>query len=233
MGARVLIVDNAVHRFAFKPAWHWKGHLKGIQTRTFNVPSGHPAPDLDAFTHVILTGSEASILDPKSWFDAEAEMIREAVQQGIPILGSCFGHQMLVYALSGPQFLRRSQPPEIGWATIEMTGDDLLFDGLPNPWTTFVYHFDEVVDPPAPWVKLGRTKYCDTHVLRYGEHHAWGIQAHPEISSRKAKFFLQAALVMGKKPVRHVLRALQTAPPRNDAADRILDRFLAVSPARD
>jgi GMP synthase-like glutamine amidotransferase len=226
MPRRVLIVDNAVHRFPFRPCWHWKPHLKGIDTRTMNVPYGATILPVDGFTHVIVTGSTASILEAKPWFEVEAELIRDAVDRGIPILGSCFGHQMLVYALSGPEYLQQSHPPEVGWAEIEMVGSDPLFDGLPNPWRTFVYHFDEVVDPPAPWRKLGRTRHCDTHVLRYGDHHVWGIQPHPEISPRKAKLFLRFMLLFGRKPVRHILHLLRNAPPRNDVADTVLRRFL-------
>ena len=228
MPKHVLIVDNAVHRFLFKPSWHWKAHLKGIDTTTVNLPSGRRVPALDGFTHVVLTGSEASILEPKPWFEVEAQLIRDAVDHGIPILGSCFGHQMLVYALSGPEYLQRSDPPEVGWAEIEMLESDPLFADLPNPWSTFVYHFDEVVDPPPPWRKLARTQHCDTHVLRYGDRPVWGIQPHPEISSRKAKLFLRFTLLFGRKPMRHILHALRNVPPRNDIAARILERFLSV-----
>ena len=226
MSIRILIIDNAIHRFLFKPTWHWKAYLKGIETCTVNVPAGQKIPDLGAFTHIILTGSEASILEPKPWFETEAKLIRDAIERGIPILGSCFGHQMLVYALAGPEFLQRSNPPEVGWADIEMTGSDPLFDGLPNPWRTFVYHFGEAVNPPAPWIKLGKTRHCDTHVLRYGESKVWGIQAHPEISSRKAKFFIRATLLMGRKPSKHIFHALRNVPPPNDVASTILHRFL-------
>ena len=228
MSPRVLIADNAVHRFLFNPCWHWKAHLKGIDTQAVNVPSGAAVPPLDGFTHVIVTGSTASILQPRPWFEVETELIHDAVDRGIPILGSCLGHQMLVYALSGPEFLRRSDPPEIGWAQIEMVESDPLFEGLPNPWGTFVCHFDEVVDPPAPWRVLGRTRHCDTHILRYGDRPVWGIQAHPEISARKAKLFLRLMLLFGRKHVRHILRAPRAAPPQNAVADTVLQRFLQV-----
>ncbi len=227
MAIRMLLVDNAVHRHLFKPTWHWKAHLKGIETQVINLPSGRTPPDLANFTHIILTGSEASIVEPKPWFEAEVALIREAVDRNIPILGSCFGHQMLVYALSGQQFVQVSNPPEVGWADVEMTGSDPLFEGIASPWRTFVYHFDEAVDPPLPWIKLGKTKHCDTHVLRYGEHRAWGVQAHPEISSRKARFFIRATLLMGRKSSGHIFHALRNAPPPNDVADRILQRFLS------
>ena len=195
---------------------------------TVNLPSGAPVPPLDRFSHVILTGSEASILQPKPWFDTESKLIRDAVDRGIPILGSCFGHEMLVYALSGPEYLRRADTPEVGWAEIEMLGSDPLFEGLPNPWSTFVFHFGEAIDPPAPWRVLGRTRLCEAHVLRYGDRPIWGIQAHPEISSRKARIFLRFTLLLGLRPARQILRALWNVPPRNNVADTIVRRFLEI-----
>jgi len=227
MPPRVLLLDNATHRRLYKPAWPWKAHLRGIETETVNVPSGAPIPRVDRFTHVLLTGSEASILQPKPWFETEAQAIRQTVDRGIPLLASCFGHEMLVYALSGPEYLGPADPPEVGWADVEMLVSDPLFDGLPNPWTAFVFHFGAVVDPPPPWRKLGRSRHCDTHVLRYGDHPAWGIQAHPEISSRKAKRFLWISLLLGLKPASRVFRALRSAPPRNDVAETIIQQFLA------
>ena len=52
MPTKVLIIDNAVHRFLFKPSWHWKAHLKDIDTETVNLPSGRAIPSLGAFSHI-------------------------------------------------------------------------------------------------------------------------------------------------------------------------------------
>jgi GMP synthase (glutamine-hydrolysing) len=226
MPPRVLIVNNAVHRLVFKPAWHWRSRLKGTATHVVSLRAGGLRPPLSDFTHVILTGSEASILDPQPWFDIEAALIREAVERGLPILGSCFGHEMLVYALSGREYLHPSSPPEIGWTEVQMTAPDPLFEGLPTPWSTFVYHFVEVVDPPAPWRILGRTARCETHVIRYGDRPVWGIQAHPEIVPGKARIFLLATLLLGLKSPRVLLPMLRSPPPRSDIADALVKRFL-------
>lgn len=231
MPTRVLILDNAVHRRLFRPPWHWKAHLKGTPTDVVNVPSSRPIPSLANYTHLILTGSEASILNSSPWYEKEADVIRSAVERGLPILGSCFGHQMLVYALSGPQFLASARPPEVGWADIEMLEADPLFAGVPNPWRTFVYHFDEVVNPPPPWRILGRSRSSEAHVIRFGDHQVWGIQAHPEISSEKAKAILRLTLLFGRKPARHIFHALRNVPPRNHVASSVVKRFLETVPS--
>jgi len=200
-----------------------------VETEIVNLPSGERIPPLSGFTHMILTGSEASIISPAPWFAREAELIKTAAESGIRIIGSCFGHQMIVYALTGMEYLRRADPPEVGFARIEMTGADPLFDGLPNPWTSFVHHFDAVVDPPEPWLKLGRTDLCDTHVIRYGDRPIWGIQAHPEISIRRAKRFLRLTLLFGRWPARRIIASLRNAPTLDNIIDPLLDRFLKLN----
>jgi GMP synthase (glutamine-hydrolysing) len=227
MQPHVLIVDNAQHRLLFRPPWHWKPHLRDATAQTLHLPSGEQPPTLSAFTHVLLTGSEVSILEPQPWFEVEVQLIREAISKGLPILGSCFGHEMLVYALSGPQYLRPAETPEIGWTFVEMSGDDPLFEALPNPWRSFVFHLAEVHAPPEPWRVLGRSADCATHVLRYGDRPVWGIQAHPEISSFKARVFLLGTLMLGLRPREEMFRALLRRSPRHAVASTIARRFLA------
>jgi len=226
MQRRVLLVDNAVHRRLFRPSRPWRRLLDNTATETLHLPSSPPLPDLGRFSHVILGGSEASILRASPWFDLETRLVRDAVSRGVPILGSCFGHEMLVYALSGPEHLARSERPEIGWARVEMVEDDPLFRGLPNPWTTFVHHYEQAVNPPAPWRRLGRTAACDTHVLRYGDRPVWGIQAHPEIPPAKARRILWATLLLMPESAR-LRAALRRPPQRTDVAAVVLRGFLA------
>lgn len=229
MAPRILIVDNAVHRHLFRPHWPWKAHFRGVAVDVINLPASRNVPSLDGYTHLLLTGSEASILRPKPWFEREGALIRAAIGKGLPILGSCFGHQMLVYTLSGPGFLRKATTPEIGWTDVEMSAFDPLFQGIANPWRTFVYHFDEAA-PPPPWRILGRSKACEAHVIRFGDLPVWGLQAHPEISSVRAKAILRLTLLLGQKPARHIIRALRNAPPRNDVASVVVRHFLDTAP---
>jgi len=227
MQSRLLILDNAIHRHLFRPAAHWRPYLREAAVDVVNVPSGQAIPELGHYTHLLLTGSETSILEPKRWFTSEAGTIREAARRGIPILGSCFGHQMLVYALSGPEHLIRSVPPEIGWASLKiLERDELLFDA-PDPWHTFVYHFDEVSFPlPEPWRVLARSAQCPAHVIRYGDRPIWGIQAHPELPLAKARLFLVLYLLLARRDRRRLVTAMRRPSREDRIADRLVDRFL-------
>jgi GMP synthase-like glutamine amidotransferase len=228
MSARLLILDNAVHSLLLRPPWHWKAHLRGVDHTVVNVPSGEPIPPLDDFTHLLLAGSEASIMTPKPWFEREARLVRAAADAGLPMLGSCFGHQMLVYALSGPQHLRRSPTPEIGWVSLEiLTADDLLA-GVPNPWHAFAYHLDEVADPPFPWRVLARSADCPTQILRFGERPIWGIQAHPEMPLAKARVFLGFCLLLSGRERRRALSAMRKPSAEDRVMSDVVARFLEM-----
>ena len=230
MPKHVLILDNAIHWFLFRPPWHWKPYLRDVDVDVVNVPSGRPIPPLDSYTHVLLTGSEASILQPKPWFEREEAAIREAVDLGIPILGSCFGHQMLVRALSGPEHLTRSPVPEIGWISLDRLQEDELFVDAPDPWHTFSYHLDEVVGPPEPWRVLARSAISPVHVIRYGDRPIWGIQAHPELPLWKARLFLAIYLSFAKRERRRLVSAMRKPSQEDRVTDTVVARFLATGP---
>ncbi len=229
MRPRLLILDNAVHRLLFRPPWHWRPYVRDAVAEIVNVPSGRPIPPLDRYTHLLLTGSEASIVEPEDWFESEARAIRVAAELGIPVLGSCFGHQMLVRALSGPEHLVRSDSPEIGWTALQILEVDELLADVPNPWHTFVFHRDEASFPlPEPWRILARSRRCPTHVIRYGDRPIWGIQAHPELPLAKARLFLGLYLLFAERDRRRLVSAMRRPSQEDRIAGRIVERFLAM-----
>jgi GMP synthase (glutamine-hydrolysing) len=228
MAARVLLLDNTLHPRLFILAKRWEQHLRGVAVDVVHAPSARELPEVRAYTHLVLTGSEASILRPAPWMAREAEAVREATMAGLRVLGSCFGHQMLVSALSGSECLRRATRPEVGWTRIEVLADDELLRGLPNPWTVFSFHFDEVVAPPPhPWRVLGRSHDCATQILRFGEAPVWGIQGHPEISRRTAELATRAYLLLARRRGGVPRATLRRSPADDQAFFALVERFLA------
>jgi GMP synthase-like glutamine amidotransferase len=225
--ARVLILDGSIFRDMYRPDEHWGPLLDGAPFESAHLPSGATVPPLERFTHLIVTGSEASIVEPAPWYDVEAAAVREAASRGLAILGSCFGHQMLALALSGPAHVRRSPTPEVGWVAVRRTAPDPLLDDLGNPFHVFASHFDEVLDPPAPWRVLARSDRCAVQAMRLGDRPIWGLQAHPEIDPANARVLVEGFLARRPDLADHLRPAL-AQPPRDDgAAQEIVRRFLA------
>ncbi len=231
MAARALLLDNTLHPRLFVLAKRWARHLPGVTV--VHAPSARDLPEVRAYTHLVLTGSEASILRPAPWMAREAEAVREATEAGLRVLGSCFGHQMLVSALSGPENLRRAADAEVGWTPIEIVADDELLRGLPNPWTMFAFHFDEVVaPPPRPWRVLGRSHDCEAQILRFGEAPVWGIQGHPEISRRATELAARAYLFLARRRGDMHRAPLQRPPAGDQVFSALIERFLAGGEGR-
>jgi GMP synthase-like glutamine amidotransferase len=227
MPNRVLILDGAINTDLYHPTEHWRALAEGAECVSVHLPSDEELPELDSFSHMIVTGSEASITVFEPWFAAEAEAVSEAAERGMPILASCFGHQILAWALSGPRFTRRSPTPELGWIEIETIAADPLLDGLPRRWFSYALHFDEVIDLPAPWRVLARSERAQVQVMRYGDAPIWGIQAHPEIGPDEGRAVLSGILRRSPE-LAPVLRPALEQEPRDDGLAReIVRRFLS------
>jgi len=225
MQTRLLVLDNSGFPLLFREDRAWFAHFSGAEITSVNIPSGQAIPALNGFTHILAGGSEASILKPKPWFDREADILRQAVDRGMPVLGSCFGHQMVVYALSGAEFITRSLQPEIGWITLQQVTDDALLSDVTYPWRTFAYHFDEATALPLPWRVLARSEACSTQIVRYGEKPVWGIQPHPEIARWKARTFLPIYRLFSRGRTRRAI-SISNPPPADRVARSIARRFL-------
>lgn len=116
---KVAIVDNSINPDVYTPVDHWLMHLD-VNWEPFRAKKGD-LPDLDNFSHLILSGSEASILEGEDWVEREIDLIQEAIRKGMPILGSCYGHQLLALALVGPDYVRNCPEPEVGWITVQVS----------------------------------------------------------------------------------------------------------------
>jgi len=187
---RVLILDNAIHRDVYRPFQHWRAVFPPWITLVRSLREEMP-PTLRGVSHLLVTGSEASILDRDAWVEPRLALIRRAAERGMPILGSCHGHQMIALAFGGPGCVRRAARPEIGWIAIEPDYDDPMFDGADRPTWVFVSHFDEVSELPPEFVAPARSERCGIHALRHEHLPIWGVQSHPEILPDQGDRLLQ------------------------------------------
>lgn len=153
-------------------------------------------PSPESFAGIIMTGSPSSVTEPEPWMEESAEMVREAARAGTPVLGVCFGHQVIAAALGGAV---RVNPLgwEIGTGEVELTDDgaaDPLFDGLGPRLRVNFSHRDEV-DPdtfdPAPGFRvLARNARSAVQAMSAGDA-IRGVQFHPEFSGAATRAYLR------------------------------------------
>lgn len=150
----------------------------------FDATEGHLPDDFD-FDGVVITGSRASVYWDEAWIPPLVEWVAEAADRDIPILGVCYGHQVLAEALGGR--VAGMDEFEIGYNEIRRTPsgvEDDLFSDLDDAFTVFTTHGDAVVDLPPEAELLAENEF-GVHAFRVG--HSWGVQFHPEYDIETAR----------------------------------------------
>jgi GMP synthase-like glutamine amidotransferase len=223
----VAIIDNSINPSVYTPVAHWSNFLK-CSWKAFTARE-HQFPNLDEeFTHLILTGSEASILKREQWVHEEIELTFEAVERNIPILGSCWGHQLLAIALAGPDHVQRSNCPEIGWIPVRITEEDSL---LGNKGLEFVFssHSDEVVGLGDDFRVLASSEPCPVHAFQWRAKPVWGIQSHPEMGIHAAQHYLRENVLSNHEPQSLYRKALNSTPKDTGIIHAVIRNFLNYS----
>ena len=129
-------------------------------------------PDPREYQLIAFLGAEFAAFDDSVPFvQRESELIREAARHDVPMLGLCFGGQLMARALGGKSF--RSKRPEIGWLQVRTNDAELISEG---PW--FEWHSDSFTLPP------GAQLIADTDVgpQAYVVGSSLGLQFHPEVT---------------------------------------------------
>jgi GMP synthase-like glutamine amidotransferase len=222
----VAIVDNSIDPSVYRPVEHWSQYLD-VPWRAFTAREGS-LPGPSEFSHIILTGSEASIIEREPWVDAEAVLAREAVAAGTAILGSCWGHQLLAFALVGEGHVRRAARPEIGWIALRLVRGSELLGPAGSDAYTFSSHFDEVFDLPRDFEVLASTDDCPVQAFHLAGRSVWGLQCHPEIDIPTGTRFIGDLVAAGFKGQEPLRAALRQTPRDSGLIGRIVRTFLAT-----
>lgn len=130
-----------------------------------------PEPCGAAFAVVLGSGATATGGGPP-WVEATIEWVRAADAAALPVLGICFGAQVLAFALGG--CVHRLPAPEVGWVTVETADADHV---PPGPW--LAWHEDGITSLPPLAYELARNAFgvqafCHTRHL--------AVQFHPEVT---------------------------------------------------
>jgi len=158
----------------FRAALEQRGYLvnQGVVT-TQGLPQGQ-------IDFLLIMGGPMSVNDPDPWIAQELAFVKTAIAQGIPVLGICFGAQLLARALdgtvgAGPTF-------EVGMVPVTLTDEgkaDPVFGSLPGTFPVFQWHGEGITLPPETKSLLASADF-PVQAFRAQER-CYGLLFHPEM----------------------------------------------------
>jgi GMP synthase-like glutamine amidotransferase len=194
-----------------------------VPEESFHAPGvSTEFPDFTRFDAVVPMGAPWSAYDEVigSWVVPEIEQLRRADAAGVPVLGICFGGQLLAAAHGGS--VLSSSSPEIGWADVESDDDSLVPSGA---W--FQWHYDRWELPPHARELARNPASSQAFVLRRN----LAVQFHPELTSGMLAGWLGnggagKAASFGLDPEELLAATREREDAARTRAHRLVDGFL-------
>ena len=175
---------------------HWfiaGSNATHAQFQVCHLHLGEALPVIDQVQGIFITGSAAYITDEAAWNFTGATYLRAAREAAVPILGVCYGHQMLAWAFGGEVGFHPAGR-EIGTVEITCTNaanQDRLFNTLPACFKAQVSHQQSVLRLPPDATLLAANAFDPHHAFRLDES-IWGVQFHPEFNMDISRAYIEA-----------------------------------------
>jgi GMP synthase (glutamine-hydrolysing) len=160
-------------------------HLIGRRVRELKVYSEIAPPDIHP-EEISRFGAKYDVLGlilsggPSSVYDKGVPKADPAIfALGIPVLGICYGHQLIAHALGGK--VKRAPTREYGSASVDVDSAIGLLSGLGRKEKVWMSHGDTVFKVPRGWKILAHTDNCPVAAYVHPERDIYGLQWHPEV----------------------------------------------------
>ena len=177
--------------------WFQSGVGDRVELIPWDILRDQTQPSLGDFAGVLITGTPASLTQPEPWMEVAVECIRDAAETETPLLGVCFGHQLVGCAFGAPTIVSEGVG-EHGSLPIELSPSgivDPLFSGMPKTFDVHLTHFDKVDEEAVIYSNglrvLASSSHTPIQALAGGDF-IRSVQFHPEFSLEVMASYLKA-----------------------------------------
>lgn len=197
----ILIIDNGPLPRVIKQASWIRGFLSGADAEIAYAVDSRIPREPERYDGVILSGGVEPLFSEAPWLMAELRLIEKCAEKSVPLLGICYGHQLIGRVLMGAQAVREKHSPEFGWKKVRLLDQDSpLFRGIPPEFYVFCSHFDEVYELTLAFRLLAESDRCKIQAYECGDKPIWGVQFHAEINVARGRIILALSALANLKP---------------------------------
>lgn len=161
-----------------------------IALRVYDVCHGELPESVGECQGYIITGSKHSVYEDILWIHQLADFVRQVHAQKHKLVGICFGHQMIAYALGG-KVTKSDHGWGIGTKPVELQHTKAWMQPEKPSYRLLLSHQDQVLALPNGAESLGGNEHCPISMIGVGEH-MLGIQAHPEFTTPYAEALMDS-----------------------------------------
>lgn len=165
-----------------------------IEVRGWRVVEGDLPERPDEADGWLITGSKHGVYEDHDWLPPLKDFIRACAAQRAPVIGVCFGHQVMAEALGG-----RAEKSPKGWGLgphrYEMLARPDWMADAPDSISIHAVHQDQVTVTPPDATRLAASPFCENAALLYGDAdapYAISIQPHPEFTDDFAEALMKS-----------------------------------------
>jgi len=191
---------------------------------TFCVIGGEMPPSVYACDGWLITGSRHGVYDKLAWMAPLEDFIRELAAARMPLIGVCFGHQIIAEAFGG-EVVKSDKGWGVGLQQYRIEQSHAWMESGPQQVAIYAYHQDQVVKCPASAQVFLSSEFCPFAGLSYGDS-IISVQAHPEFDADFENFLLET-FGGSVVPAEVAARAQATMSGGSSADTRLLAHWFA------
>lgn len=219
----VNLVINDIPKAYFDSAM--KRRLSGTNYETLYKEKFYNShlPDISKYSHLIISGSEASVPDHNPWDENLKKLVFSFMKESKPVLGICYGHQFLASLFLSKAHVTKTKTPEFGVANIDIKKNP-LFKGIES-LASCVLHFDEVVNENSDFTLIASGPRCQNYAFQYMNYPLWGVQFHPEFNQTEIDCYVNYIKEQRKHAAPYIIYD-EFSPEHLDNTQIIFDNFV-------
>ena len=156
-----------------------------LDYETWRVVAGEMPDDPEACDGWIVSGSRHGVYEDHPWIEPLKTFLRDCLARRVPVVGVCFGHQILAAAMGGT-VIKSDKGWGVGVHDYTVLARPAWMEGLGERFANYAVHQDQVIAPPPDTTVLASSPFCEYAALAYGDPEApiaLTVQPHPEFEA--------------------------------------------------